>query len=161
MKLWIDADACPRGVKEIAFRASRRLGIAVTLVANAPMPVPDSPLVTVVRVEKGFDVADAHIAQSASPGDIVITADVPLAAAVVARGATAIDPRGDLYTPDTIGERLRYRNLMMDLRDQGVITSGGPPPFSAADQRRFASAFDALLTRRLREEAAPSKIDRR
>lgn len=149
LKLWIDADACPRAVKEIVFRASNRLGLEVILVANGPQPCPESPLIRAVRVEKGFDVADAHIVRSVTPGDIVITADVPLAAEVVARGAVAIDPRGDLYTPDTIGERLPYRNLMMDLRDQGVINGGGPPPFSAADRRRFASAFDALLTRRL------------
>jgi hypothetical protein len=149
LKLWIDADACPRAVKEIAFRASNRLGLEVVLVANGPQPHPDSPLIIAVQVEKGFDVADAHIVRHVAPGDIVITADVPLAAEVVAQGAVAIDPRGDLYTADTIGERLPYRNLMMDLRDQGIVNGGGPPPFSPADRNRFASAFDALLTRRL------------
>lgn len=153
MHLWIDADACPRPIKEIVYRASGRLGLRVTLVANGPLPIPESALINAVQVEKGFDVADAHIAQSLAPGDIVVTADIPLAAEVVARGAVAIDPRGDLYTAETIGHRLPYRNLMMDLRDQGVILGGGPAPFGATDRQRFASAFDTLLTRRLRAEA--------
>ncbi len=150
VNIWIDADACPRAVKEIVFRASARLGVSVILAANTPLQVPDSPLIRTVCVEKGFDMADDYIVQSAAPGDIVITADVPLAAAVVEKGAVAIDPRGDLYTVDTIGERLPYRNLMMDLREQGMIGGGGPPPFSRVDRGRFASAFDALLTRQIR-----------
>ena len=151
MMIWIDADACPRPVKDTVFRASERLEIAVRLVANAPMPTPSSPFVDAVLVEGGPDVADDYIAAHVQPGDLVVTADVPLAGDVVARGAVAIDPRGTIYSEDTIGERLPMRDLLMELRDSGLI-QGGPPPFRPIDKRRFAEAFDRLLTRTLREQ---------
>jgi len=147
MQIWIDADACPRAVKEIVFRASGRLGLPVVLVASLPMPCPDSRRISVVRVEKGLDSADAHITSEVQPGDLVITADVPLAGEIVRRGAVALDPRGQVYDENTIGERLPFRNLMMDLRDNGVIQGGGPPPFAPTDRRKFAAAFDSLLAR--------------
>jgi uncharacterized protein YaiI (UPF0178 family) len=151
MRIWIDADACPRPVKEIVFRASARLGIEVCLVADKPMPIPDSPLVTALQVEKGMDAADERIAREAAPGDLVVTADIPLAATVVKKGALALDPRGDLYTKDTIGQRLPMRDLMMSLREVGAIEGGGPRPFGPADRRRFAAALDSFLTRTVRE----------
>lgn len=147
MILWIDADACPRPIKQVVFRASQRLGIPVRLVTNLAMRPPDLPLVSLVRVEAGFDVADGHIVENAVPGDIVITADIPLAAEVVRKGALAIDPRGGLYDAESIGERLQIRNMLMELRDGGE-TIGGPAPFRPADTQKFAAALDRILTRR-------------
>ena len=149
MTIWVDADACPRAIKDIIFRASKRLEIPVKLVANGAMSVPDSPLVELVLVPGGLDAADVHIVERVEAGDVVITADVPLAAQIVQRGAIGIDPRGDLYTEDTVGEQLASRNLMQELRSREVVR-GGPAPITEVHRRRFASALDRTLTKRLR-----------
>jgi len=147
MTIWVDADACPGEIKEIVFRASERLQVPVRLVANGSMRVPASPLVELVLVKHGFNVADGHIVEQVEAGDVVITADVPLAAQIVERGAVGIDPRGHLYTEDTVGEQLASRNLMQDLRAREVVR-GGPAPITAVHRRRFASALDRILTKR-------------
>lgn len=147
MKIWIDADACPGAVKEIVFRAAERLGIQAVVVANQVMRVPDSPLISVVVVSKNFDAADDHIAAEVSAADVVITADVPLASRVVSAGSVAIDPRGEVYDEENIGERLSARNLMNELRSGGLV-GGGPREMEATDTHKFASALDRELTRR-------------
>jgi uncharacterized protein YaiI (UPF0178 family) len=146
MQIWVDADACPRAVKEMLYRAAVRWKITVTLVANQPLRTPPSPYLRVLRVGAGFDVADGEIVRQVHPGDLVVTADIPLAAAVVAKEALALDPRGDLYDADTIQERLMVRNLLDELRGSGVDT-GGPPPLGPADLRAFANQLDRLLAR--------------
>lgn len=145
MKIWIDADACPRVIKEIVFRASERLQIPVCLVANKKLSKHETHLVESIVVGDGFDIADDHIADNAAPVDLVITADIPLAARVVAKGGVALDPRGDLYTEENVGERLSMRDLMMELREGGLV-QGGPSQFSLTDRQRFASSLDRLLT---------------
>lgn len=147
MKIWVDADACPQVIKEILFRAAERAQVMTTLVANAPLRVPPSAFITTVRVKHGFDVADHWILQQIEAGDLVITADIPLAAEVIARGARALDPRGELYSEDNVRERLAIRDLMQDLRSTGELI-GGPAAFSHADRQRFANPLDRLLTRR-------------
>lgn len=151
MKIWIDADACPRVVKEIVFRAAERLQVEVFLVANQGLAKHHSRLVSSVIVPGGFDEADKHIAEHTSPVDLVITADIPLAAKVVEKGGVALDPRGELYTGENVGERLSLRDLMQGLRDEGLV-QGGPAPFGPADRQRFASALDRTLTRMLRAQ---------
>lgn len=146
MHIWVDADACPGAIKDILFRATERTGIPLTLVANRALHTPRSPHIKSVQVGMGFDVADNHIAQSVQGGDLVITADIPLAAAVIAKGAHALNPRGELYTTDTIRERLSLRNFMDDLRSAGV-TTGGPPALGPRDKAAFANALDRLLAR--------------
>ena len=143
-RIWIDADACPKAVKELVFRASARLNLPVCLVANRTQALPSSPLISFVLVTKGSDVADSYIVEHITASDLVITADIPLAAQVVAHGALALDPRGELHTADTIGERLATRNLMEELRWAGVV-SGGPAAYSEADRQRFAQALNRLL----------------
>ena len=123
--IWIDADACPKAIKEIVYKASDRLKIPVCLVANRGIAVPRSPLVTLMRVSQGPDVADSHIADNVSPQDIVITADIPLAALLVEKGAAVINPRGEVYTESNVGERLSLRDFMQDLRGTGLV-QGGP-----------------------------------
>jgi uncharacterized protein len=150
MKLWIDADAAPRDVKEIVFRAADRLRVNTVLVANQRVPLPPGvATVTAVRIAGGPDVADRHIADNAEPGDVAVTADVPLAAALVARGVIVIDPRGDELTADNVGERLAVRDFMDGLRGAGVDT-GGPKPYGPRDRQAFAGALDRVLTRALR-----------
>lgn len=149
MKIWIDADACPRVVKEIVFRAAERLRVEVCLVANQGLAKHHTRLVSSVVVAGGPDEADKHIAGHASAEDLVITADIPLAARIVEKGGTALDPRGDLYTGENVGERLSVRDLLQGLRDEGLV-QGGPAPFGSADRQRFASALDRTLTRLLR-----------
>lgn len=144
MQIWIDADACPKPAKELVFRASARLSLPVCLVANRGMALPPSPLIRLVQVKPGSDVADGYIVQHVAAGDLVITADIPLAALVVAKGALALDPRGELHTADTIGERLAVRNLMEELRWAGAV-SGGPAAYSDLDRRHFAQALNRLL----------------
>jgi len=144
VRIWVDADACPNGVKEILFRAAERCRVEVVLVANQPLRTPPSPYVRSIQVERGFDVADNRIAQEVVPGDLVITADVPLAAAAVERGSLALDPRGTLYTKGNVREYLDLRNFMTGLRDSGVQTSG-PAPISASDRQNFANQLDRLL----------------
>ena len=150
MKIWIDADACPRVIKEIVFRASERLQVPVCLVANRDLSKSHSLMVKSVVVAEGFDVADDYIAQEATPEDLVITADIPLAARIVAKGGVALDPRGELYTEENVGERLSMRDLMQQLRAEGLV-QGGPAQFGMTDRQRFASALDRLLTRLRRE----------
>ena len=149
MKIWIDADACPRVVREILFRASARLQVPLCLVANKSLAKHSGPLVETVVVADGFDMADDYIAEHAAPADLVVTADVPLAARIVAKGGVALDPRGELYTEESIGDRLAMRDLLTELRNGGVI-QGGPAPFGMTDRKRFASALDSLLHKMLR-----------
>jgi hypothetical protein len=150
MTIWIDADACPRVIKEIVFRASERLDLPVMLVANKPLSKHHSRLVNSVVVDDGPDSADDYIAEQATAQDLVITADIPLAARIVAKGATGIDPRGELYTEDNVGERLSMRDLMQSLRSEGLV-QGGPAQFGMTDRQRFASSLDRVLTRMVRE----------
>ena len=150
MNVWVDADACPRPVKDILFRAAQRLGpsgLVLTLVANRMLAVPRSPHIRALQVPGGFDVADREIAGRVATGDLVVTADIPLAAAVVDKGATAINPRGERYTPENIRQALDMRNFMESLRNSGVET-GGPPAFSHADRQAFANSLDRLLAKR-------------
>ena len=144
MQVWVDADACPAAIKEILYRAAERLKIPLTLVANRPLRTPPSSYIRTVQVLRGFDVADKEIVQRVQARDLVITADIPLAAEVIARGALALDPRGELYTPDNIREKLQMRNFMDELRASGVQTSG-PPALDQADRKRFADRLDRLL----------------
>jgi uncharacterized protein len=155
VKLWIDADAAPRDVKEIVFRAARRLSLPTVLVAARAVAVPPgNPFVTAVRVPGGPDAADRHIVDEARPGDVAVTADIPLAAALVGGGVTVLDPRGEPFEPETIGERLAVRDFMEGLRGAGVET-GGARPWGPRDRQRFADALDRLLTRALRERPPP------
>jgi uncharacterized protein YaiI (UPF0178 family) len=151
LKIWIDADACPRVIKEIIFRASERLELPVLLVANKSLSKHHSRLVESIVVADGFDVADDYIAEHAAPEDLVITADIPLAARVVAKGGAALDPRGEHYTEENVGERLSMLDLMMELRAGGLV-QGGPAQFSLTDRQRFASSLDRLLTKMKREK---------
>jgi uncharacterized protein YaiI (UPF0178 family) len=144
MRIWVDADACPRDVKDLVFRASERLGVPVTLVANKTVFTPRSPLVSMVQVKGGPDVADDHIVTHAVAGDVAITSDVPLAARLVANKVVTINPRGELYDEDNVGERLAMRDLMTELRDQGVMTSG-PAVYGPKDKQKFANALDRAL----------------
>lgn len=149
MKIWVDADACPVAIKEILFRAADRTGILVTLVANQPMRIPVSPSIAFLRVSCGFDVADNEIVRRLNPGDLVITADIPLAAMVIEKGAHALNPRGELYTPDTIKARLQMRDFMDTLRASGIDT-GGPAAQSQSDRKNFANQLDVFLSKRSR-----------
>lgn len=146
--IWIDADGCPRAVREIVFRASNRLQIPVRLVANRVVETPlKRPLISSVVVSSGIDEADDWIAKQVDPDDIVITGDIPLAARVVEKAAVGIDYRGDIYTEANVRSRLSMRDFMASLREQGVRT-GGPPPFGARAKEKFANALDGLLTKR-------------
>lgn len=148
MKIWVDADACPVAIKEILFRAATRAQIPMTLIANQILRVPPSPWIKALQVPSGFDVADQRIVQEAGAGDLVVTADVPLAAQVVAKGAIVIDPRGELLDNNNIQERLTMRNFMEGLRSSGVET-GGPAALSSSDKQAFANQLDRLLAKRL------------
>jgi len=145
MQIWVDADACPGAVKELLFRAANRTETKVTLVANQLMRTPRSEFIDSLLVAAGMNVADRRIVELAGPGDLVITADIPLAAEVVANGGQALDPRGELYTDANIGKRLADRNLLDELRGGGEIT-GGPPNFNAKDRQAFANQLDRWLT---------------
>lgn len=147
MRIWVDADACPKPIKEILFRAAKRAGVQLTLVANQALRTPPSQHIKAMQVSSGFDVADSEIVRQVSSGDLVITADIPLAAQVVEKGAHALNPRGELYTPDNIKARLSLRDFMANLRDSGVQT-GGPAPLSQADRQAFANNLDRLLAKR-------------
>lgn len=146
VQIWVDADACPNAIKEILFRAADRLRLPVTLVANQPVAVPRSPYIRALRVSAGFDVADNQIVRDLQPGDLVVTADIPLAAAVLEKGGHALNPRGERYTRDNIRDRLVMRDFMETLRSSGVVT-GGPPPLSQTDRKAFADALDRFLAR--------------
>jgi len=144
MKIFVDADACPVVIKEILFKAANRTGVQTILVANQPIPIPKSPYISFVRVGAGFDVADNEIVKRMFPGDLVITADIPLAAEVIDKGGHVLNPRGELYTTDTIQSRLSMRNFMDSLRDSGVDT-GGPAPLNQGDRQAFANQLDKFL----------------
>jgi uncharacterized protein YaiI (UPF0178 family) len=147
MRIWVDADACPVAIKDILFRAAERAKVHITLVANQSIRVPFSQFVHSMRVASGFNAADARIVELIEPGDLVITADIPLAALVVEKKAEALNPRGERYTAENIRERLSIRNFMEELRGGGVST-GGPAALSARDRQAFANQLDSLLARR-------------
>jgi uncharacterized protein len=146
VQIWVDADACPQVIKEILFRAADRAQVLTTLVANTSLRTPPSDFIRTVRVAPGFDVADYRIVQQVQPGDLVITADIPLAAEVIARGAHALDPRGELYSEDNVRERLAIRNLMQELRSTGALIAG-PAPLGQRERQLFANHLDRFLTR--------------
>ncbi|MCA1324378.1 YaiI/YqxD family protein [Herbaspirillum sp. alder98] len=147
MNIWVDADACPGVIKDMLFRVADRTGIVVTLVANRSLRTPPSRYIKSIVVPAGFDVADNEIVRLTDAGDLVITADIPLAAAVVEKGGSALNPRGEMYTRENIGQHLGMRNFMEELRSSGVET-GGPAAFSAADGRAFARVLDRLVAQR-------------
>lgn len=147
MQIWVDADACPKPIKEILFRAATRTGIALTLIANQMLTVPRSPHIRAVQVPKGFDVADNEIARRVEAGDLVITSDIPLAAEVIAKGGRVLTTRGEPYDSGSIAAALTMRNFMDTLRSTGVET-GGPAAFSASDQHAFARQLDRALAGR-------------
>lgn len=146
MQIWVDADACPKVIKDILFRASQRLDLPMILVANQPLNVPPNCKIRAVQVPPGFDVADNYIVQNLSAGDLVITADIPLAAEVIEEDAHALNPRGELYTKNNIRERLMMRDFMSDLRSSGVQT-GGPAALSQRDRQEFGNALDKFLAK--------------
>lgn len=150
MRLWIDADAAPADVKQVCYRVCERLKLETILVANMRLQLPVGyPLLSAVRVEGGPDVADRYIAENAVAGDVAVTADIPLAAILVPNGVAVIDPRGEVYTEESIGERLSVRNFMENLRSTGVQT-GGHAPYGAKEKQAFANALDRALTRAMR-----------
>ena len=149
MRIFVDADACPAAVKEIVVRAAERLAVSTVFVANKDLRLRPSRHVSTVRVGMGLDVADGYIAKAAQPGDLAITADIPLAAALVARGAVVLDLRGTVYTEENVGEALALRNFHHELREGGVVT-GGPGGFGPREAREFAGAFDRALTKAMR-----------
>ena len=146
LDIWVDADACPNVVKEILFRASQRIGVRVTLVANRPLQTPPSPLIRALQVGAGFDRADQLILERLQPGDLVITADIPLASEALELGAEVLSPRGERFTRETIRERLTMRDFLDTLRGSGIDT-GGPPPYGHRERQAFANALDGLLAR--------------
>ena len=146
MQIWVDADACPKAIKEILYRAAERVKIRLTLVANRQLHVPRSPYLHVIRVPAGFDEADHRIVQLMQPGDLVVTGDIPLAADVVAKGGHVLGPRGEQFTEENIQERLAVRDLMDHLRSTGLET-GGPAALGKGDRQAFANGLDQLLTR--------------
>ncbi|AWB33420.1 YaiI/YqxD family protein [Orrella marina] len=153
MNVWVDADACPVVIKEILFRAAKRWEVQVTLVANQMLRVTPSPWIRSVQVERGFDVADQYIVSRANPGDLVVTGDIPLAAEVLAKGGMALSPRGEMFDSDSIGQRLQMRDMLQELRDAGIQTTG-PATLSHSDRREFANALDGLLNVRHRKQRA-------
>jgi uncharacterized protein len=146
VQIWVDADACPNVIKEILFRVAERARIMVTLLANQPVAVPRTQYVRTVQVSQGFDVADNEIVLRCEPGDLVITADIPLAAEVIAKGATALNPRGELYTKENVKARLNMRDFMDTMRSSGIHT-GGPPALNQRDRQAFANALDRFIAR--------------
>ena len=146
MQIWVDADACPGEIKELLYRASQRMKVKLTLVANQSLRIPRFEFIDTMLVPDGMNVADRRIVELVAPGDLVVTADIPLAADVVAKGAEAIDPRGELYTVANIGERLALRHMRDQLRGDGQI-SGGPPNFGPKDRQAFANQLDRWLTK--------------
>lgn len=147
MHIWVDADACPAVIKEILFRAAERLEIPMTLFANKPLHTPPSRFIRMVQVARGLDVADQEIVRRLEPGDLVITADIPMAADVIERGGHALNPRGEFYSTENIQERLALRNFLDALRGGGVRT-GGPAPLDLTDRKQFADQLDRFLARR-------------
>jgi len=149
MAIWVDADACPNVIKEVLYRAADRTATTVTFVANQFLRVPSSPYLRTLQVPAGFDVADNEIVRRAQPGDLVITADIPLAAEVIEKGAAALNPRGERYSPATIRERLAMRDFMDTLRASGVQT-GGPAAMNPRDRQQFANELDSWLRQQKR-----------
>lgn len=147
IKIFVDADACPGTVKDILYRISQRTGIEVILVANQPLSIPRIPTVRSIQVSQGFDVADDHIVSLVEKDDLVITADIPLAAEVIDKGGKALNPRGELYTAANIKARLNMRDFMDSMRNSGVQVGGGPPPLSQRDNMEFANTIDRYLTK--------------
>ena len=147
IKIYVDADACPGMVKEILYRISQRTGIEVILVANQPLSTPRIPTVRSIQVNQGFDVADDHIVTLVQKDDLVITADIPLAADVIDKGGKALNPRGELYTAANIKARLNMRDFMDSMRNSGVKVGGGPPPLSQRDRMDFANAIDRYIAK--------------
>jgi uncharacterized protein YaiI (UPF0178 family) len=147
MQIWVDADACPVVIKEILFRAAERTGVRMTLVANKPLRLPTAANIRFVQVPPGFDAADKRIVELMEANDLVVTADVPLAAAAIDKGGTALNPRGELYTKENVRERLSVRNFLDELRGSGVNT-GGPPALSQRERQAFANQLDTWLTKR-------------
>ena len=147
MRIWVDGDACPVVIKELLFRAAVRVKVLVTVVANEKLRVPVSEFIQTLVVGSGMNVADKRIVELVEVGDLVVTADVPLAAHVVQKGGLAINPRGELYTAENIGERITMRNLMDELRGNDLVT-GGPAPFGTKDKQAFANQLDRLLAKR-------------
>lgn len=150
MNIWVDADACPVVIKEILFRAAERTKVIVTLVANQSINIPASHYIKFLQVRQGFDVADNEIVKRMSPGDLVITSDIPLAADVIEKDGTALSPRGELYTENNIRARLNMRDFMETLRSSGVDT-GGPPALNQSDRKAFASHLDKILTKHIQD----------
>ena len=146
MKIWVDADACPVVIKEILFRAAERTRLPLTLVANQAINIPRSHYISFLQVSQGFDVADNEIVKRMEQGDLVITGDIPLASDVIDKGGMALNPRGELYSANSIKAQLSMRDFMDTMRSSGVDTSGGPPPLSQADRKAFASHLDRILT---------------
>ena len=149
LQIWVDADACPKVIKEILYRAAERKQVKTTLVANSNLAIPRSPWLHFIRVEAGFDVADKEIARLMQPGDLVITADIPLAADAIEQNGFALNPRGEFYTKDNVKAALSMRNFMDGLRGAGTLT-GGPAAFSHSDRSTFANQLDRFLTRHLK-----------
>jgi len=147
MTIWVDADACPVVIKEILFRAAIRTGVRVTLVANQALQVPPSPHIKTLQVPAGFDVADNEIVKRLEAGDLVITADIPLAAEAIEKGALALSPRGELHTSENIGARLNMRDFMDTMRSSAVDVGGGPAPLNQADRQAFANHLDRWLAK--------------
>jgi uncharacterized protein len=147
--IWVDADACPRAIREILFRAAVRREIPLTLVANHLLPVPKSPWITSRQVEQGFDVADDTIARQVASGDLVITSDIPLAAEVIEKGAVVISPRGERFTPENVRQKLNMRDFMETMRSSGVVT-GGPAAPGDREKQAFANALDRYLAQQRR-----------
>ena len=150
ISIWVDADACPRVIREILFRAATRLELPLTLVANHVLPLPQSPWVKAVQVAQGFDVADNYIVEQVCQDDLVITADIPLAAELIAKGAGVISPRGEQFTKNNIGQRLNMRDFMETMRASGEV-GGGPPVLGPRDKQAFANALDRYLARYVRK----------
>ena len=146
MKIWVDADACPAVIRDVLFRAGERTGVRLTLVANQPLATPPSRVIDMLRVKPGFDVADNEIVRRLTPGDLVITGDIPLAAEVIENGGHAMNPRGESYTAETIRARLNMRDFMETLRASGIPT-GGPAALSQTERRHFANQLDAFLAK--------------
>jgi uncharacterized protein YaiI (UPF0178 family) len=146
MRIWVDADACPAVIKDILYRAAERTKIPMTLVANRLLRTPASPYIRALQVPHGIDVADSHIVRECSPGDLVVTADIPLAADVIAKGAQALNPRGEFYSTENIQERLALRNYLHELRGSGERT-GGPAALDNTDRKRFADQLDRFLAK--------------
>jgi len=144
MQIWVDADACPKVIKEILYRAAERVKCQLILVANQPLTIPRSAFIQSIRVSSGFDVADNYIVQNVQPGDLVITGDIPLAAEILDAGAEALNPRGEAYSRETIKQKLTMRDFMDEMRGTGIM-SGGPPPLNQTDRREFANALDRFL----------------